>query len=133
MNRQSAAIYPQVTDLGDNIVEINYGPHAAVTLDAIQDALRQHLAMQLPGKQGVLVVADRAVRADRDAQRFASSDVVCAHTCATALLADSFTSLHLARMFLWFFPPPYPSRIFQDRKQALGWLAEQVAINSVTS
>lgn len=125
--KEEFAEYPRVTDLGNNLIEIDYGPYAEITLAAIEAAYRKHLALKLPGKQGVLITANSLVRADREAQRFAGSDKICAVTRATALLATGFTSLHLAKMYLWFFRPPYPSSIFRTRKQALAWLNAQNA------
>lgn len=122
--------YPKVTALSPRIIEIDFGPHAEVTLEFMQRALQRHQALNLKGKQGVLIMGHDLVRGDEEAKRFVGSREVCDVTAATAIVVESLPARHLIRLFHWFNPPPYPSRPFANREDALAWLERMVEIRA---
>lgn len=112
---------PRVWLDDDGIVCIDCGSLHRITLDAIQDAHRQHAALSAE-KRPVLFLGPKVLAVDLDAFRFPSSDAVARITSAAAIVTDSFMGRHLAQFFLWYHKPSFPVRLYGSADEALVWL-----------
>lgn len=112
-----------VVGLGaDGIIDVDFHRCEHVTLAIIEAAHARHLALCPDRKLPVLMRGDHISSVDYAAQRFASSPSVCRVVAALALVVNSFLERHLARLFLMYHRPPYPTRVFEDEVAARAWL-----------
>ncbi len=112
-----------VVSLGaDGIIDIDFHRCEHVTLEILEAANARHVALCPDRKLPVLMRGDHVSGADYAAQRFASSPPVCRVVAALALVVTSFLERHLARLFLMYHHPPYPTRVFEDEAVARAWL-----------
>lgn len=113
---------PRVSFEDDGIVRVDYSPCERVTLSAVRYAHEWRMANGPAHKVPALLVGGRVGSVEYDAQRFASSPEVCAATSAVAIVVKSFLERHLARLFLVYHRPPYPTQVFSDEILARNWL-----------
>jgi hypothetical protein len=112
-----------VVTLGDDgIMIVDFRHCERVTLPIIEAAHARHLALCPDRKVPVLMRGDHVGGVDYAAQRFGSSPSVCQVFAALGLVVASFLERHLARMFLMYHRPPYPTRVFDDEQMARNWL-----------
>jgi hypothetical protein len=114
---------PEVWLDDTGILHIDYGRREQVTAADIQAAYRLHMALS-PRKHPVLTVGSGFGRVDAAAQRYASSPEIVAVCAANALVVQSAWQMHLGRLFLHLYRPPYPVRLFTDRAMAIDWLKQ---------
>ncbi len=118
--------YPKVWMDEHGIIHVLWG-HGTVSLADIRQAVEQHRAISTtPRPVLIYTYAGDAVSMEWDALEFANSPEVVAITAASGLLVQSFMQHHIARMFLWYHKPPYPSQIFRKREDAIDWLKQFV-------
>ncbi len=115
---------PVITIGEDGVVRVDYGPCDRITLDAVRYVHDWRVANGPKHKIPALLVGGRVGSVEYQAQRFASSSEVCAVTSAVAFVVHSFLERHLARLFLMYHRPPYPTRVFEDEAAARAWLRE---------
>jgi len=113
---------PRVSMLADGIVLLDYSPCDRVTLDVVRYGNARHRELCPETKSPVLLTAGNVGNVEYRAQRFASSPEVCSVTSAIGIVARSFLERHLAKMFLMYHRPPYPTRVFSTESEALAWL-----------
>ena len=113
---------PLVTLHADGIVQIDYSPCDRITLDVVQHGHAMHRALRPGCKSPVLLTAGRVGNVEYPAQRFASTPEVCELTAAIAIVTRSFLERHLAKMFLMYHRPPFPTRVFGTELEARSWL-----------
>ena len=111
-----------VTFGADGIMEFDFRHCGRITLAIIQAAHARHLALCPDRTLPVLMLGDHIGGVDYDAQRFGSSDSVVRTTSALALVVRSFLERHLARLFLMYHRPPFPTRVFDNEAEARDWL-----------
>jgi hypothetical protein len=112
-----------IVSLGpDGIVDFDFRRCGRITLAIIEAAHARHLALCSDRKVPVLLRGHQVGAIDYDAQRFGSSASVVRVVSAMALVACSFLERHLARLFLLYHRPPYPTRVFDDESAAREWL-----------
>ncbi len=116
------AARPVLTIGADGVVRVDYGPCDRITLAAVRYVHDWRMANGPRHKIPALLVGGRVGSVDYQAQRFASSSEVCAATSAVAFVVQSFLERHLARLFLMYHHPPYPTRVFEDEAMARAWL-----------
>jgi len=113
---------PLVTLHTDGIVQINYSPCDRITLDVVRHGNARHRELRPECKSPVLLTAGRVGNVEYRAQRFASTPEVCDVTAAIAIVTRSFLERHLAKMFLMYHRPPFPTRVFSAEHEARAWL-----------
>lgn len=107
---------------GEGIMVVDFRHCERVTLSIIEAAHARHLELCPDRKVPVLMRGDHVSSVEYAAQRFGSSPSVCRVFAAMALVVSSFLERHLARMFLMYHRPPYPTRVFDDEEVARNWL-----------
>jgi hypothetical protein len=117
--RQSPKVW--VDDLG--ILHIDYGDREEITVEDLESAYRQHLVVS-PMKHPVITTGRGIGKANSEAQRFASEPKICAVCSASAVVVQSAWQMHLGRIFMLLFRPPYPTRLFVSERDALEWLKQ---------
>lgn len=105
----------------EGIVHIGFPSNSTITLAVLQDIYKQHI-MLTTEQRPVMVHAYTVTDYDKEAADFLWTEEVRALTCASALIAKSFFSKHLANLFLLYQSPPYPMRVFDNEISATGWL-----------
>lgn len=113
---------PLVTLHMDGIVQLDYSACDGITLEAVQYANARHRELRPGFKSPVLLTGGRVGNVEYKAQRFASSPEACDVTAAVAIVTHSFLERHLAKMFLMYHRPPYPTRVFSAEPEARTWL-----------
>ncbi|HJW81610.1 MAG TPA: STAS/SEC14 domain-containing protein [Acidiferrobacterales bacterium] len=113
---------PLVTLHADGIVQIDYSPCDRITFATAQYANARHRELSPGRKTPVLLTGGRVGNVEYRAQRHASSPEVCDVTAAVAVVTRSFLERHLAKMFLMYHRPPYPTRVFSAEPEARAWL-----------
>lgn len=113
---------PLATLHGDGIMQIDFSPCDRVSLEVVQYGNARHRELRPGIKSPVLLTAGKVGILEYRAQRFASSPEVCEVTAAIAIVTRSFLERHLAKMFLVYHRPPYPTRVFSDEIEARVWL-----------
>jgi len=121
--QESPATAGAVVTFGeDGIMVVDFRRCERLTLSILEAAHAWHLELCPDRKVPVLMRGDHVSSADYAAQRFGSSPSVCRVFAAMALVVSSFLERHLARMFLMYHQPPYPTRVFDDEETARNWL-----------
>ena len=113
---------PLVTLHTDGIVQIDFSPCDRITLEAVQYGNARHRELCPGFKSPVMLTGGKVGNVEYSAQRFASSPEVCDVTAAIAIVTRSFLERHLAKMFLMYHRPPYPTRVFGAEPEARAWL-----------
>lgn len=113
---------PTVTLHADGIVQLDYGPCERITLEVVRHGNARHRELCPGRKSPVLLTGGKVGNVEYSAQRFASSPEVCGVTAAIAIVTRSFLERHLAKMFLMYHRPPYPTRVFSAEPEARAWL-----------
>lgn len=113
--------YVRVDETG--ILHIDYGTRERITIADIGEAYRLHMQIS-PMKHPVMTSGSGFGKVDADAQHFASSPEVVAVCSANAIIVQSAWQMHLGRLFMLVYRPPYPVRLFTDRAEALAWLSQ---------
>ncbi|MFQ5642668.1 MAG: hypothetical protein ACE5FQ_03110 [Thiogranum sp.] len=106
---------------GDGIVRIRYPQNFNLTLQVMQEINRQHRQITTD-KRPVLVYAESVAAAEYEAQQFASTEQAVELATCMAIIVKSFFTRAMADLFMKFHKPPYPTRVFNDEKDALQWL-----------
>lgn len=112
---------PEVTLGDDGVVRVNFGFHARITRAAMEDAHEQRRRLtrcRVP----ILLKGEHVLMVDSEAERFASDPKIVGAVTACALLPRTILERMIARLFLRYSKPPYPTRIFADEAEAIEWL-----------
>jgi len=105
----------------DGIVRIKYPDNCHITMDVMESIYRQHVEITTD-KRPILADCGSVASLDYDAQQFVSTDKAAALTTALAAVVKSPFTRAMGEMFMMFHKPPYPTRIFQHKEDALEWL-----------
>ncbi len=107
----------------DGILRVRYPQDCHLTLAIMECVHRRHLEItrQLCP---LLIHADTVAAAEYEAQQFASRQEVVALISAMGIVVKSAFSRAMAELFMRFHQPPYPTRVFNDERAALDWLAQ---------
>jgi len=105
----------------DGIVRIKYPDNFHITMDVMESIYQQHLQITTD-KRPILADAGSVASVDYDAQQFVSNDGPAALTSALAVVVKSAFTRAMGEMFMMFHKPPYPTRMFQNKEDALEWL-----------
>lgn len=116
--------YPRVSQDEQGIIHVVLGRGDAGVND-LRKALALHRSFSTD-KSPVTVSSDasNAISMGWDALEFSRSEAVCEVTLCSALIVRSAIQEHLARLFLWYHRPPYPTRVFSSVEEARPWLLE---------
>jgi hypothetical protein len=112
------------TWLDDEILCVDYGPHARHTRENQDKIYKRHMELAPGRKSPVLVFLHSVLASDRDAEKHTSSEELVSVISAMALVTRTPLSNHLAQMFMWFSRPPYPTKLFSDERKAREWLLQ---------
>lgn len=123
MSSAAASRAPRVWVEADGILCIDYGIIEHLTVEDVERAYRMHLEIS-PMQHPVLTSGRGLGRVNMDVQRYVSRPEICAACKASALMVSSAWQMHLGRMFLYYFKPPYPTRLFTDGTEARNWLRQ---------
>lgn len=113
---------PLVTLHADGIVQLDYSPCDRITLKVVRYGNARHRELCTGFKSPVLLTGGKVGNVEYSAQRFASSPEVCDVAAAIAIVTRSFLERHLAKMFLMYHRPPFPTRVFSAEHEARAWL-----------
>ncbi len=123
MTSAASSREPRVWVEDDGILCIDYGIIEYLTVEDIECAYRMHLEIS-PMQHPVLTSGRGLGKVNIDVQRYVSRPEICAVCKASALMVNSAWQMHLGRMFLYYFKPPYPTRLFTDKAEARDWLRQ---------
>lgn len=108
-------------DYQDGIFAVHFVPHARLTVDLLKQVHARRL--EADARPHLLMVCgEGSPSTSREVEDYMSSQEVVSLTRALALVTRSFLAVHLAKMLLWYRPPPYPTRLFDDEAEARAWL-----------
>ncbi|MEH6461682.1 DUF7793 family protein [Chitinimonas sp. JJ19] len=119
------APYPYVWLGEDGILRLDYGRNPRIDLEAIQSALRQHVAISTVPRP-VLVKGQGMVTSTAEAEDYAATPEVMAVTTAVALMQPTTIARIAAKLYLTYRRPPYPCRAFDREADAIDWLLQYV-------
>jgi hypothetical protein len=105
----------------DGIVRIKYPDNFHITMDVMESIFEQHLQLTTE-KRPILADCESVASVDYDAQQFVSTDKAAALTTALAVVVKSAFTRAMGKMFMMFHKPPYPTRMFHHKEDALEWL-----------
>jgi len=105
----------------DGIVRIKYPDNFHITMEVMESVFEQHLQITTD-KRPILADCESVASVDYDAQQFVSNDEPAALTSALAVVVKSAFTRAMGEMFMMFHKPPYPTRMFQNKEDALEWL-----------
>lgn len=105
------------------ILHIDDGNREEITVDDLEEAYRRHLTIS-PMKHPVITAGRGFGKASSEVQRFASEPKICAVCSASAIVVQSAWQMHLGRIFMLLFRPPYPTRLFVSEHDAIEWLKQ---------
>jgi hypothetical protein len=105
----------------DGIVRIKYPDNFHITMDVMESIFEQHVQITTD-KRPILADCGSVASVDYDAQEFVSTDKAVALTTALAVVVKSAFTRAMGEMFMMFHKPPYPTRMFQRKEDALEWL-----------
>jgi len=105
----------------DGIVRIKYPDNFHITMEVMESVFEQHLQLTTD-KRPILADCESVASVDYDAQQFVSNDGPAALTTALAVVVKSAFTRAMGEMFMMFHKPPYPTRMFQCKEDALEWL-----------
>ena len=105
----------------DGIVRIKYPDNCHITMDVMESIYQQHVQITTE-KRPILADAGSVASVDYDAQQFVSTDKAAVLTTALAVVVKSAFTRAMGEMFMMFHKPPYPTRMFQRKEDALEWL-----------
>jgi len=105
----------------DGIVRIKYPDNFHITMEVMESVFEQHLQITTD-KRPILADCASVASVDYDAQQFVSNDEPVALTSALAVVVKSAFTRAMGEMFMMFHKPPYPTRMFQNKEDALEWL-----------
>ncbi len=78
------------------------------------------------GKKYPLLIMANNKGMSREAQQYYRSDFLGHYGAAVALYTHSKLTRMIGSFYLGWYPPPYPFKIFDDKKKALEWLKKYV-------
>ena len=105
----------------DGIVRIKYPDNFHITMEVMESIYQQHLQITTD-KRPILADCESVASVDYDAQQFVSNDGPAALTTALAVVVKSAFTRAMGEMFMMFHKPPYPTRMFRSKEDALEWL-----------
>jgi hypothetical protein len=105
----------------DGIVRIKYPDNFHITMDVMESIFEQHVQITTD-KRPILADCGSVASVDYDAQQFVSADKAAVLTTALAVVVKSAFTRAMGEMFMMFHKPPYPTRMFQRKEDALEWL-----------
>lgn len=123
MSSAASSRAPRVWVEDDGILCIDYGIIEHLTVEDVERAYRMHLELS-PMQHPVLTSGRGLGKVNMEVQRYVSRPEICAVCKASALMVSSAWQMHLGRMFLYYFKPPYPTRLFTDGAEARAWLRQ---------
>ena len=113
--------HPHVELLNDGILRVDFGDRARITVAGMHHANQAH--RELSGTpRPVLVSGKGLVSVEEDAMAFCSDSEITEMTSAMALIVHSLLARHLGKLFLNYYKPPYPVKLFDDEQEAHRWL-----------
>ncbi len=105
----------------DGILRIKYPDNFHITMDVMESIYQQHVEITTD-KRPILADCGSVASVDYDAQQFVSTDKAAVLTTALAVVVKSAFTRAMGEMFMMFHKPPYPTRMFQRKEDALEWL-----------
>jgi hypothetical protein len=105
----------------DGILRIKYPENFHITMDVMESVYQQHVEITTD-KLPILADCGSVASVDYDAQQFVSADKAAVLTTALAVVVKSAFTRAMGEMFMMFHKPPYPTRMFQRKEDALEWL-----------
>ena len=114
--------HPHVELLNDGILRVDFGEGARITVAGMHHANQEHRALSGTPRP-VLVSGKDLVSVSEDAMGFCSDAEITEVTSAMALIVHSLLARHLGNLFLNYYKPPYPVKLFSDEQQARRWLS----------
>ncbi len=105
----------------DGIVRIKYPDNFHITMDVMESVYQQHVEITTD-KRPIMADAGSVATVDYDAQQFVSTDKAAALTSALAVIVKSAFTRAMGEMFMMFYKPPFPTRMFNREEDALEWL-----------
>ena len=105
----------------DGILRIKYPDNFHITMDVMESIHQQHVEITTD-KRPILADCESVASVDYDAQQFVSTDKAAVLTTALAVVVKSAFTRAMGEMFMMFHKPPYPTRMFQRKEDALEWL-----------
>lgn len=110
----------------DGILRIKYPENFHITMDVMESIYQQHVEITTD-KRPILADCGSVASVDYDAQQFVSTDKAAVLTTALAVVVKSAFTRAMGEMFMMFHKPPYPTRMFQRKEDALEWLGTFLA------
>lgn len=111
----------QLDDLG--VLHIDYGDYEEITLEDLDLAYERHMAISAM-KHPVLTTGRGLGKVSAEVQRRVSEPKFCAVVSANAMIVQSAWQMHLGRIFMLLYRPPYPTRLFVSEREAIEWLKQ---------
>ncbi len=121
MDKDAQDSGPRVELLSDGILRVDFGERARITVAGMQLANRAHRALSGTPRP-VLVSGTDLVSVEEDAMGYCSDAEIAEVTSAMALIVHSLLARHLGNLFLSYYKPPYPVKLFGDEQEARRWL-----------